>query len=571
MAQRLLRWDGWKTLGLLVLSVLFLTLAFAPCYQFYLAWIGLVPFLLAVRRCRSSTTAFLWAWLGGTLFFTANMWWMADISVLGMLALMIFCGVHWGLVVLLIRWGKLFDAPALVAVPAIAAVWTAGEFLRTQFFTNLPWLFIGHTQTPILCMCQIADTLGVYGVTFWVLMVNVLVALALITPKARRKSLIPAAALVLATVAFVCGYGLWRINQTKTTPGPAVLVVQSNYHQDNGTGSKGADTDEAMKFHLDSTQSGINKAGPGNVDLAVWSETTVQWPINSQAVRQYTIVTPRPAGAEILRTRDELSQLASSNHVALLVGGVFWDKFAMQQRDGDMLPLPTEKRNTAFFFNRNGTLGEGFGQRYDKIHLVPFGEFIPFKGTPLYKLVLALGPNYYDEYQLADGSDNGLTVFNLPKTPNGAAGASSPASWRFVTPICFEDIDSRLCAAMFRPGPDGRKRADFLVNITNDGWFAAGENVQHFQAAVFRCIENRAPMARSVNQGVSGFIDSVGRSSGLLAARTEGTSLMRLNLDDRLTIYTQYGDLFAWLCAAGAVAAAGAPAVGRLFKGTKHV
>jgi apolipoprotein N-acyltransferase len=492
------------------------------------------------------------------------MWWMASISVAGMLALMVYCGIYWGLAAVLIRWGKLFSAPALVGVPAIAAVWVGGEFLRSYVFNGLPWLFIGDSQTPLLCMCQIADAVGVYGITFWIVMVNVLIAVAIITPKSERRKLIPAAAMVAAVVAFVCGYGIWRIGQTVTRPGPAVLVVQSNYHQDNSTGSKGADTDEAMKFHLNATQSGIDKAPRGGVDLAVWSETTVQWPLNSQAVRQYTVVTPRPAGLDIQETRDEISQLAASNDVAMLVGGVFWDKFAMQKRGDEILPLPTEKRNTAFYFSRSGVLGEGIGNRYDKIHLVPFGEFIPFKGTWLYKIFIALGPNYYEDYQLADGTDNGLTVFNLHAPASGE-------TWRFVTPICFEDIDSRLCAAMFRPGADGRKRADFLVNITNDGWFAAGQNVQHYQDAVFRCIENRAPMARSVNQGVSGFIDSVGRSTGDLAARTEGTSLMRLSLDDRLTIYTLYGDVFAWLCAAGAVAAVGAPLLARLFKETKHV
>ena len=124
-------------------------------------------------------------------------------------------------------------------------------------------------------------------------------------------------------------------------------------------------------------------------------------------------------------------------------------------------------------------------------------------------------------YQLEPGSEDDLTVFPLAR-PDGHPGVP----WRVVTPICFEDIDADLCAQMCRPDAgDPRKRADVLVNVTNDGWFAANENAQHFQAAVFRSIENRVPTARAVNTGISGFIDPVGRTTGLLPARTDGTSV----------------------------------------------
>ena len=111
-----------------------------------------------------------------------------------------------------------------------------------------------------------------------------------------------------------------------------------------------------------------------------------------------------------------------------------------------------------------------------------------------------------------------------------------------------------------RPG-DGRKAADFIVNITNDGWFKANQMPQHLQAARFRSIENRAPTARSVNTGISGFIDSFGRVYGLVPAGTEGTSVQRLQLDSRVTLYTRWGDVFALLCAAVTAVLAGASVV----------
>jgi apolipoprotein N-acyltransferase len=119
-----------------------------------------------------------------------------------------------------------------------------------------------------------------------------------------------------------------------------------------------------------------------------------------------------------------------------------------------------------------------------------------------------------------------------------------------VTAICFEDMDGDLIRRMFKPGPDGHKRADLIVNITNDGWFKYNEMPQHLQFAVFRSIENRVPTARSVNTGISGFIDSMGRTSNLIPTNQIGTSVKTLALDDRITLYTRIGDVFAYICVA---------------------
>jgi apolipoprotein N-acyltransferase len=132
-----------------------------------------------------------------------------------------------------------------------------------------------------------------------------------------------------------------------------------------------------------------------------------------------------------------------------------------------------------------------------------------------------------------------LTVFHL---------RARGQDFRFVTPICFEDIDARIVCAMFRPDTDDQKRADFIVNLTNDGWFKGTENADHLQAASFRSIENRAWTARSVNTGISGYVDSVGHYSDLVAARTVGSSVRQIMIDPRLTFYTRFGDCFAWLC-----------------------
>jgi len=243
-------------------------------------------------------------------------------------------------------------------------------------------------------------------------------------------------------------------------------------------------------------------------------------------------------GKLIDQTKLAISLLAAQFSAAILTGGEWGDSY----RDDGRHVTPDNIRNVAYFFDRGGNQSDSV---YQKIHLVPFGEFIPFKETipPLYRLMISLGPNDMSSYALQAGSDSNLTVFSLTRKDGNPP-------WRFVTPICFEDIDPGLCARMFRPtdGDRGQKRADFLVNITNDGWFLANENSQHLQATVFRSIENRVPSARAVNTGISGFIDPLGHASGLLPARKEGMSTGILMLDSRVTFFTLWGQWFAWVC-----------------------
>ena len=285
-------------------------------------------------------------------------------------------------------------------------------------------------------------------------------------------------------------------------------------------------------------------------------------PLNAEALKYFG-----PDDGKLLWDTDALIRLFANGEgipgspkAAFLVGG----QFAADFRDppGHVAEgRPGDNRNSAYYYPRGGGPGT---LRYDKVHLVPFGEYIPFQESfPwLYHLLISLGPPNMEDYQLTRGDESRLTVFPLADR----AGHT----WRFVTPICFEDIDASLVARMFRPeatGPGaGLKRADFIVNITNDGWFRSNENPQHLQAATFRSIENRAPTARSVNTGISGFIDSMGRTGGLVAAGTEGTTVAAPRIDSRLTLFTRYGNLFALACSAAAAGMAAGAVVRRWTK-----
>jgi len=517
--------------GLAASCVALLTLAFAPVGQFYLAWVGLAPWLILLAEAKSKKSVFFWSWIAGTAFFVANMWWMSYISWPGMMALMIFCGLYWGLAALVIRGAGLLHGGILGGVLGIAVVWTAFEWLRGIIFTGLPWLYLGYTQTPILAMCQVADVAGAYGVTFWVVAVNALAATAWLN-RDRLRDLVPAAGAVGTLTIMALGYGLYRMGQTANcvSAGPTLALVQSNYPQTN-SGEKGAKIAERLEFHVGKTLAALD-GEPGKIDMVVWSET-MMCPLN---------VTARLEDPTFQEVYDKLSDLTRNNHVALLTGGEYCANWQDETRPDGIYRVPKEQRNSVYLFDRDGRMDDSPGHRYDKVHLVPWGEFIPGKESMpyLYKLSVALGPNYYADYVMEPGDV--LTVFDLK---------DQGRDFRFVTPICFEDIDARICSAMFRPTEGGGKRADFLVNLTNDGWFKANENAQHFQAAAFRSIENRAWMARCVNTGISGFIDSEGRSSDVLPARVEGTSVRRIMIDGRLSFYTRFGDVFAWGCVGG--------------------
>jgi len=273
------------------------------------------------------------------------------------------------------------------------------------------------------------------------------------------------------------------------------------------------------------------------VDLVVWSETVM--PALNQQTR--LALSGYNYGEKLNAIIRLLQNISATFQTGLIVGGRYEGLWSFKGE----FPQPTDVRNSAYFFERSGLMSD---LRYDKIHIVPFGEFLPFRQSLpwVFDLIkkIGLGPPDMDNYQLNAGDEQNLTVFPLRKTKD----VLDLSTWRIVTPICFEDIDSGLTAKMFRPGEDGRKRADILVNLTNDGWFKANEMPQHLQVATFRSIENRVPTARSVNTGISGFVDSIGRSHDLVAAGTEGYAMAKLMIDPRVTFYTRFGDVFGWIC-----------------------
>jgi apolipoprotein N-acyltransferase len=211
------------------------------------------------------------------------------------------------------------------------------------------------------------------------------------------------------------------------------------------------------------------------------------------------------------------------------------------------LRASVHRYNSAFVFPPDGAAPS----RYDKIHLVMVGEYVPFRYGPLrfiYLWINRIGPFYEEEFEYSLSAGSEFKTFNMT-TPDGKA-------YGFATPICYENVMPYVYRR-FVLDDAGRKRCDFFLNMSNDGWFLhSAELPQHLAASVFRAVENRVGMARAVNTGISCFVDPDGRVHDVVSVNgrvvgpgVDGFRVANVLVDPRITVYSRYGDWFAVGCA----------------------
>ncbi len=413
---------------------------------------------------------------------------------------------------------------------AIPLAWVSVEAFRGAWpFGGLSWFTLAHSQSvwesgESFRLIQIADLIGQHTVGLLVALVNGY--LADVVLGGRRHQIRRGVGLVVVLIA-VQIYGAWRIGQLTdaSTEGPVVAVVQTNVPQDNKNSpspeSIRRDFENLMVLHQQAAEFGAAGETPSRgVDLIVWPETVILGPLN-------------PSGAGVYRAAGQDENLAPRQQSIFALLGSFSEVVPQLIR---RVGVPTlvgagtevfgeqrQRFNSVYFYDG---LGEMSSDVYHKHHLVPFGEYIP-------------GPNWTDAlfvklFPIAPhpdlGRGAGPVVFNLD------LNRQSDETFRFATPICFEDTVGSVCRDMVY-GPSG-KQVDALINLTNDGWFAGqSQRRQHTQLASLRSIENRVPMVRSVNTGVSGFIDSNGRPGPLLKSNSDGRVAEQLKLDPRTSLY----------------------------------
>jgi apolipoprotein N-acyltransferase len=483
---------------LAALTGVLLALSFPKPDFFALAWLAFVPLLGAIVR-KSPSQAFKFGFVAGLVAYGGILYWLNIVMTLYgklpwivsfclFLLLVAYLALYIGIIALLVRRGEMAGISPLLSFPLL---WVGFEYLRSFVLTGFPWASLGYSQYRILPLIQISDITGVYGLSFLIALSNVVVFRMINGIVAKDRAAYPAksTALLLILLMLTVGYGFTRLNTVERGAPLKVVLAQGNISQDVKWDPSFQDATVSIYEKL------TREACAGGSDLVVWPESAL--PFFFQSDEKYA---------------KRVKSLAAQMKSCMVVGSP-----AVEQ-EGERLRY----LNSAFLL---GPTGAVLG-RSDKMHLVPFGEYVPLgKFLPFVnKLVAGIG----------DFSP-GTTITPLD-TGKGKIGVL----------VCFEGIFPELSRAYVHAG------SRLLVNITNDAWFGrSSAPYQHLSMMVFRAVENRVPLVRAANTGITSIIDRNGHIRGATQLFKESFLTGVVRLGEKETFYCRYGDLFAWLCLAG--------------------
>lgn len=488
---------------LAVLSAILLVLAF-PGFEFWLlAWFAFVPLFWAIEREKHSMVkSFLLGWLWGSVFFFGSCWWLA------------YAPTHYGGMPALASYFLVLCACAAIGIfPAIFALvfsvllrrlgiyavfsapflWTAIEFLRF-WTTGNNWNAVGYSQAFRLSILQFASVGGIYLVGFMVVSMSSCVAWKLLFLLSEKKTKYFYLTILLYVSLLAASFELAGFpKRSAALPGEMqtyVVAIQPNVPM---SGLKYEDWRRLRERHVELTENAlrnIQRASAEQPVVVIFPES----PMNFQYQRDREF-------------QEFLSVLTRRNNVSILFNSAEPDA----ARDSYF--------NSAVMVNEKG---EKIAQ-YDKIFLLPFGEYAPVP-APLQSLVPTMVGNF------SFGKEYDLLAF-------GAA--------RGGVMICFESHFPNLAREYARAG------ADVLIEMTNDGYLGNTPVLrQHLASAVFRAVETRRPVLRVTNVGVTAYINERGEISDAAEPYTEATRVWTIaKSDGNKTFYVKYGDWFAWLCA----------------------
>lgn len=488
-----------------MLTGLLLTGAFPRTGLDGLAWFALLPLLWALRDV-SGKEGFRLGFIAGLVHYSGLVYWLVyTMQTYG--GLPVYLSVP--LLFLLAAYMALYPAFFSLLITSAARkpfslfclmpfAWVSLEYARALLLSGFPWELLGYSQFRRLHLIQISDMTGVYGISFLIVMVNAaLFILLLYARKADWQGVRPGKCLTVAVLAsaMLClclfgFYGQTRIQMlgemAKTSPGITAVAVQGNI--DQMVKWDPAFQESSTRKYVELSLS-VKEELP---DLVVWPETAAPFYFSHNIDLTRTVTDGvRQTGAWFL--------IGSPSHARGEQG--------------------TDYYNSAYLISPEGeTAG-----RFDKVHLVPFGEYVPLKKwLPFVKKLVA---------QVGD--------FKTGKQGD----ILSADRFRLGVLICYEIIFPELSAAAVRNG------ADILVNITNDAWYGnSSAPYQHFSMSVFRAVENRRALVRAANTGISGFVNPAGHILQSTVLFQDAVVTERIPVMNLKTFYTRHGDLFAMLC-----------------------
>ncbi len=470
--------------SLSILAAVLLSFSFSSFNFWLFTWCGFIPLFIALEN-KSLRQAFVLAFFCGVVFWSCSVYWLIHVTLLGQTILVLYLAIYFGLFGCVIYFSQFISIRSCLFF--LPANWVLLEYLRSYLFTGFPWALVGFSQYKNLPIIQIADITGAWGVSFLVVLVNAALYLIL-----RKQSKVIVSSICTVVLLLSLIYGFYKLSYKPVFSGKdkslKISVIQGNIPQHLKWNK------QAVNFILNNYQElTCLAAAKDKPDLIIWPEASVPglWGVDD---------------AEFAKVFSLAGQLDTN----LLVGAVCY--------------FNQNYLNSALFINQQGSLVA----TYSKLHLVPFGEYIPLKNIlPFLETIAPIG-------DIQPGRE--YTIFKQPAN--------------FGVLICFEDLFPELSREFVKRG------ARFLVNITNDAWYKEGSApYQHFAASVFRSVENRVYLARAANTGISGFIDPAGRILGVVQnARGKDIFVQGYNSQSiclaasKRTIYNCYGDFFIVIC-----------------------
>lgn len=487
------------------LSGVLLALSFPKPDLSILAWLAFLPLLYAVRD-KSPKSSFKLGFLSGLVAYTGIFYWLNIVmTTYGKLPMLIsfsltllmaaYLALFLAAAICLTRFAEDHSIPPLLTFPFL---WVALEYSRAHLLSGFPWASLGYTQYRTLPLIQIADVVGVYGVSFLIILVNIFLyqLWRWVRGKYGASYPFPATAAAVSLLLLTLFYGFISLNHEDAGKEIKVALAQGNIPQDVKWNPSFQEETVAIYERLS------RKTAGAGMELIVWPESSL--PFFYQKELAYS---------------QRISSLARELNSYLVVSSP-----ALEYDDGKERLL-----NSAFLISADGsTVG-----RSDKVHLVPFGEYVPLATFLPFvkKMVQGIG-------DFSPGKS--LTPLAAPFGKMGML-------------ICFEGIFPEISREYVRNG------AGLLVNITNDAWFGdSSAPYQHLSMTVFRAVENRVPLVRSANTGITAFIDSRGHVLGMSRLFREELLSGTVRMGSERSIYTRYGDIFAWFCCIFSLAVAGA-------------
>ena len=481
-------------LFLALLSGALTALAFPKFNLSYLAWISLIPLFFVLSRSRPKQ-AFWNGLASGFAFYGILLYWIPDVPAhYGDLPLGLSLILFLILIFLLAGFWALFGlsfATVRQAFPEAAYIfapfcWVSFEYAMTYVLTGFPWGILGYSQSENIPFLQLAPLTGVYGLSF----VLIFVQSAFVLFLTRRKRTPIAAAVALVVIIHAAG----MMSSQTIVPSKSSFtasVVQGNVSSDIAwEGISDGENSGIFKAHLDLTRQAYGRGAR----LIIWPEFTVPLCFSC------------PEGI-YEQNKSELSRFVLENPCTLLLGTI-----EMSGPPGSQVYY-----NTALCLHPDLSMTQ-----YAKMHLVPFGEYTPYKKIFFFVEELT--------HSVGDIEPGKRYVLH------------EHAGLKFGSPICYEVIFPDLVRRFTKMG------ADFLVTITNDGWYGrTSAPSQHFAIAIFRAVENRRFLLRAATTGISGIIDPYGRVlvESRLMTRTYLTG--RVTPSRKMTFYAEHGDVLAWV------------------------